>query len=71
MIHQIILALLHTLRRTEIHSILLTNVFYLFPGAGEADYRGVEFGEVGLEDAGCVSCWVAGYKEWEERWKRG
>jgi len=63
MIDQIILAFLDSLWRTKIHSILLTNVFDLFPGAREADYCRVEFGEVGLKDAGGVAGRVAGYEE--------
>jgi hypothetical protein len=70
-VDQIILALLDTFRRAKVHSILLADVFYLFPRSCQADYGGVEFGEVGLEDAGRVSCWVAGYEEWEERRERG
>ncbi len=47
MIHQIILALLHSLRRRKVHPVLLTDILDLLPGACEADDRGVEFGEVG------------------------
>ena len=71
MIHQVVLALLDPLRRTKVHSILLTNIFDLFPGSCEADYRGMEFREVGLQDARCVSCWVAGYEEREDGRERG
>jgi hypothetical protein len=71
MIDQIVLSLLHSLWRREIHSILLTDILNLLPSSCEADYRGVEFGEVGGEHAWCVPCWVAGYEEREERWEGG
>ncbi len=71
MIDQIILAFLDSLWRTKIHSILLTNFFDLFPGAREAHYCGVEFGEVGLQDAGGIAGRVAGYEQRKEGRERG
>jgi len=66
MIDQVILPLLRALGRREIHAIFLTHVFDLFPGAGEADDAGVEFGEVGFEHGGGVAGGVAGDKDGEE-----
>lgn len=66
MIDQVILSLLHILRRTEIHSILLTDIFNLFPRTGQADDGRVELGEVFREDAWCVPRGVAGYEEREK-----
>jgi len=71
MIHQIILTLLYAFRRTKVHSILFTYILYLFPSACEADDRGVEFGEVGLQDARRVSCRITSYEEREKGWEGG
>ena len=71
MVHQIILAFLHALRRRKVHPILLADILNLFPSACQAYDCGVEFGEVCREHAWCVPRWVAGYEQREERWQRG
>ena len=66
MIYQIILPLLHILRRTEINPILLTNILYLLVCPRQPNYTWVKLGEVFLQDTRSVSGRIAGYEDWED-----
>jgi hypothetical protein len=63
MVHQIILALFHALRRAKVHAIRLARVLDLLVRARQADEVWVELLEVFFQDAGGVARGIACYHE--------
>lgn len=66
-IHQVVLlARLQILRCGKVHPVLFAHLFDLLPRSCQTHDLRMEFGQVGFEYSGCISCWIHRDEKWSE-----